>query len=124
MRNPFAIIGTIPIGGTGVAHATIPLVRARTLSLTVRLTFNAASDTDAIINIYYSPDGNNWDTEVFTTFTITDTPTLTPTPTNTPTHTSTSTPTLTSTNTNTFTSTNTPTQTPTITPTPEIYPIP
>jgi len=73
MRNPFAIIPLIPIGGTGSAGQTIQLVRARTLSITVRLTFDAASDTDAVVNIYYSPDGNNWDTEVYATFTIADT---------------------------------------------------
>lgn len=73
MRNPFAVIPLIPIGGTGSAGQTIQLVRARTLSITVRVTFDAASDTDAVVNVYYSPDGNNWDTEVYGTFTITDT---------------------------------------------------
>jgi hypothetical protein len=72
MRSPFAIIPLIPIGGTGVAGQTIQLVRARTLSITARVTFDAGSDTDAVINFYYSPDGNNWDTQVYTTFSITD----------------------------------------------------
>jgi hypothetical protein len=70
MRNPFSIIPLIPLGQTGSASQTIPLVRARTLSITVRLTFDAASDTDAVVNLYYSPDGNNWDTINFATFTI------------------------------------------------------
>lgn len=73
MRNPFAVIPLIPLGQTGSAGQTIQLVRARTLSITVRLTFDAASDTDAVVNMYFSPDGNNWDTEVYATFTITDT---------------------------------------------------
>lgn len=73
MRSPFAVIPLIPIGGTGVAGQTIQLVRARTLSITCRVKFDAASDTDAVVNFYYSPDGNNWDTEPYTTFTITDT---------------------------------------------------
>jgi len=73
MRSPFTVIPLIPIGGTGVAGQTIQLVRARTLSITCRVTFDAASDTDAVVNFYYSPDGNNWDTLVYTTFTITHT---------------------------------------------------
>ena len=73
MRSPFAVIPLIPIGGTGVAGQTIQLVRARTLSITARVTFDAASDTDAVVNFYYSPDGNNWDTIIYTSFTIANT---------------------------------------------------
>jgi hypothetical protein len=73
MRSPLSVITLIPISGTGRAEQTIQLVRARTLSITVRLTFDAASDTDAVVNLYYSPDGNNWDTINFATFTITHT---------------------------------------------------
>ena len=70
MRTPFSITGVVPIGARVAAQSTIPLVRARTLSITTRLTFNAASDTDALVELYYSPDGNNWDTVVYTSWTI------------------------------------------------------
>lgn len=49
----------------------IPFIRARTLSISVRLTFHAAGTVDATCNLYYSPNGNNWDTIPYTTFLIT-----------------------------------------------------
>ena len=70
MRTPFSVHGVVPIGARVPAQRTIPLVRARTLSITVKLTFVAASDTDALVELYYSPDGNTWDTLVYTSFVI------------------------------------------------------
>lgn len=40
----------------------IPLVRARTVSVTTRLTYNGAATAGAKVHIYYSPDGHHWDT--------------------------------------------------------------
>lgn len=71
MRTPFSIIGTIPVSGLGWATGTIPLVRARTLSITTRLTFGGAIDADATVYVFYSPDGNNWDSESLTSWAIT-----------------------------------------------------
>lgn len=71
MRTPFDVCGTIPVSGTHWAEKTIPLVRARTLSITTRVDFPAAAASDAVVSLYYSPDGNNWDTIVYTTWNIT-----------------------------------------------------
>jgi len=71
MRKPWFVIGNIPISGTGNSTGSIPLVRARTVSITLRMTWDAAADTDATIHAFYSPDGNNWDTINFATWTIT-----------------------------------------------------
>jgi len=59
-----------PASGTVPAESTIPLVRARTLSITTRLTFAAQIDADAVVSVYYSPDGNNWDTIALTSWAI------------------------------------------------------
>ena len=70
MRNPFTIIGNVPVSAIAWAKETIPLVRARTLSLTVRCTFGGSIDEDATVYLFYSPDGNNWDTIHYTSFVI------------------------------------------------------
>lgn len=70
MRSPFSITGTVPASRTASATGTIPLVRARTLSITTRLTFGGQIDADAIVSIYYSPDGNSWDTIALTSWAI------------------------------------------------------
>lgn len=70
MRKPFSIHSSITASGTVVGEKTIPLVRARTVSLTVRLTFGASIDADTTVYLYYSPDGNNWDTIAYTSFVI------------------------------------------------------
>ena len=71
MRTPWFNIGNLAIGGTVNSTSSIPLVRARTFSITLRMTFDAAADTDATVYAYYSPDGNNWDTINFATWAIT-----------------------------------------------------
>jgi hypothetical protein len=70
MRTPCGIISLIPASGTVSLPSTIPLVRTRTISITVRLTFGAQIAADATVKLYYSPDGNNWDTEVLTSWGI------------------------------------------------------
>ena len=70
MRAPFSIHGLIPAAASIWATGTIPLVRARTLSITIRLYFSASMDADATVYIYYSPDGNNWDTIALTSWAI------------------------------------------------------
>jgi hypothetical protein len=71
MRAPFSITGTLPVSSLAWAQKTIPLVRARTLSITVRLYFDAAADTNPTVYLFYSPDGNHWDTIAYTSFNIT-----------------------------------------------------
>ena len=61
MQKPLGRIETIAASGREQIPGTVPLVRARTLSCTVRMTFGAAINANATIEVYYSPDGNNWD---------------------------------------------------------------
>ena len=71
MRTPWFVKGYLGVGKTVNSDSSIPLVRARTVSFTTRMTFDANADTDVTVKVYYSPDGNNWDTIVFTSWTIT-----------------------------------------------------
>jgi len=70
MRTPWFVKGYLGIGKTINSDSSIPLVRARTVSITTRMTFDANADTDVTVKVYYSPDGNNWDTIVFTSWAI------------------------------------------------------
>lgn len=67
MQKPLGRIETLAASGSGQIPGQIPLVRARTLSVTVRMTMGASIDANATINVYYSPDGNNWDTLAYAT---------------------------------------------------------
>jgi len=71
MQKPLGKIEDIAASATGIVPGVIPLVRARTLSITTRLTFGAQIDADAVVKVYYSPDGNKWDTYVLTSWGIT-----------------------------------------------------
>ncbi len=71
MRQPWFMESIIATSGTKRSPGAIALVKARTLSITTRLTFNGSGTDDATINIYYSPDGSNYDTEPFADWTIT-----------------------------------------------------
>ena len=70
MRTPWCNLGSIPANGSVWSTGTIPLVRARTVTFTARVTFAAAADVDTTMNIYFSPDGNNWDTYRYATIAI------------------------------------------------------
>ena len=71
MQKPLGRIDDIAASGTDQVPGVIPLVRARTLSITTRLTFGQSIDADAVVKIYYSPDGNKWDTLDLTSWGIT-----------------------------------------------------
>ena len=71
MQKPLGRIESIAASGTIQVPGTIPLVRARTLSVTTRLNFEASIDADATVYVYYSPDGNRWDTLPLTSWAIT-----------------------------------------------------
>jgi len=49
---------------------TINLEHVRSLTLTIRATFAGSSTKDIHAQVYYSPDGKNWDTAVLDTFKI------------------------------------------------------
>lgn len=71
MQKPLGRIEDIAASGTGLVPGVIPLVRARTLSITTRLTFGVGVDADTTVYVYYSPDGNRWDTLPLTSWGIT-----------------------------------------------------
>jgi len=71
MQKPLGRIDDIAASGTVQVPGTIPLVRARTLSITTRLTFDGTVDADTTVYVYYSPDGNKWDTIALTSWGIT-----------------------------------------------------
>jgi hypothetical protein len=71
MRNPYSIIPSVPASTIQWTGQTIPLIRARTLSITCRLDFGQGVDANPEIFLFFSPDGNNWDTQAYTSFTIT-----------------------------------------------------
>jgi len=62
--------GSIAASGTQKAENPIQLVRARTVTFTVRTTFNASATGDLRADVFFSPDGENWDTIVYTSFDI------------------------------------------------------
>ncbi|MCK5504549.1 MAG: hypothetical protein KAJ10_05275 [Thermodesulfovibrionia bacterium] len=71
MQKPMGRIETIAASGRNQIPGNIPLVRARTLSVTVQMTFGGSIDADATAELYYAPDEDNWDTLTYCTQTIT-----------------------------------------------------
>jgi hypothetical protein len=71
MEAPFGQINSLAASGSQFLGGVIPLVRARTLSLTIRETCGAGIDANTTVGLYYSPDGNKWDSIVYTSWEIT-----------------------------------------------------
>jgi len=71
MQKPLGRIETVAASGRSQIPGSIPLVRARTLSITTRMTFGASIDADAVVEVYYSPDGERWDTLTYATQAVT-----------------------------------------------------
>jgi len=53
---------SIPANSVAWSPNDVPLVRARTVTITVRLKYHASATGKAICNVYYSPDGKHYDT--------------------------------------------------------------
>jgi len=70
MIVPLVNVASVSASGR-VYSQGIPLVRARGLSVTGRVTFHSSATAGADIEVYYSPDGKNWDTDPFGTDSIT-----------------------------------------------------
>lgn len=70
MREPWFIKGLLGASGSVNSTGTIQLVKARTLSITVRATYGASIDADTTCYLYYSPDGKHRDTISFATFAL------------------------------------------------------
>jgi len=62
MKSPFLIKASLPATATVSQAGDIPLIRARTVSVTVRLTYAAGATAPCRVHLRYSPDGKNWDT--------------------------------------------------------------
>lgn len=71
MREPWFIDANVAASCSANSDGAITLVKARTLSITTQVTFGGSIDADAIVYLYYSPDGRNWDTYAFTSWAIT-----------------------------------------------------
>jgi len=71
MEGTWTIIPNIAASGVQEAPGTIPLVRARTLTITTRLLYGASIDANTTLDLIYSPDGNNWDSLAYATASIT-----------------------------------------------------
>lgn len=70
MQNPWFEKAIIAASGSVYSPNDVPLVRARTLSLTGKVTYGASINADTTVYVYYSPDGRNWDTEAYTSFAL------------------------------------------------------
>jgi len=67
MQKPMGRIEVIAASSRAQIPGSIPFVRARTLTVTARMTFGASIDADATIELYYSPDGEMWDNLTYAT---------------------------------------------------------
>jgi len=65
MQKPMGRIEVIAASSRAQIPGSIPFVRARTLTVTARMTFGAGVDEDATVELYYSPDGEMWDTIIY-----------------------------------------------------------
>jgi hypothetical protein len=72
LESPFYEISVIGKSTTSTPSSLIKLFKARTVSLTVRLTCGASLDVNPTVNVYYLPDENNRDTIPYTSFTLTN----------------------------------------------------
>ncbi|MEX2702031.1 MAG: hypothetical protein Q6368_003045 [Candidatus Baldrarchaeota archaeon] len=70
MRQPFLIAPSIGASKTCSAGADIPLVKARSFSITAGVKFHASATGNVVVKVYYSPDGRNWDTDYYATITL------------------------------------------------------
>ena len=67
MQKPMGRIEVIAASSRAQIPGSIPFVRARTLTVTARMTFGAGVDEDATVELYYSPDGEMWDNLTYAT---------------------------------------------------------
>jgi len=70
-RNVFELFKTGSIAASAtISLGTIDCDNVRTLSLTAALTYDADSTAGATVNVYFSPDGSNWDTVPYDSWVI------------------------------------------------------
>jgi hypothetical protein len=71
LNEPWFIKSSIAASGSATSPGHLPLVRARTITITVRLTCGASLDADPTVEVFYSPDGTNVDTVPYSNWDIT-----------------------------------------------------
>lgn len=71
MEPPWFTQALVAASGVVDSPGVLDLIRARSLSVTVQVTFGGSVDADTTVELFYSPDGTNWDTYVYATFAIT-----------------------------------------------------
>ena len=71
MKSPWFIISSIAASGNGRSPGTVNLIRTRTLSITTRLTCGASVDANPLIEVYYSPDSDKFDTTAYASWEMT-----------------------------------------------------
>jgi hypothetical protein len=71
MQNAWFVCSSIAASGSKWSEGTISLHKARTLTITTRVTFGGSIDADTTVYVYYSPDGVNWDTYAYTSYVLT-----------------------------------------------------
>jgi len=71
MERPFGHIASLGKSGTQTLGTVIALIRARTLSITIRLKCGASLDANPKVSLYFTPDGKNYDTIAYTSFELT-----------------------------------------------------
>ena len=65
MRQPIGIISSIAVSSEVAYGTVIDLIKTRRFTLTGQCIFGTDPDGNVKFNIYYSPDGKNWDTEAY-----------------------------------------------------------
>lgn len=70
MEPPWFTAAIIAASGVLDSPGVLDLIRARSLSITVALTFGGSIDADTDVELFYSHDGNNWDTYPYSSFAI------------------------------------------------------
>lgn len=70
MKKPAFYDASIAAAGTTQA-GVVRLIKTRTLSVTTRTTYNASATGALRVYLYYSPDGEHFDTVPYTYFDVT-----------------------------------------------------
>ena len=69
MEQPFLTTAILAASGK-VRSSDLVLTKARTVSVTCRATYNSSATSGVQVNVYYSPDGSNFDTVVYTSYIV------------------------------------------------------
>lgn len=65
MEKPHGILASVAASTTTEFPGTVELIRPRTVKVWARCTFNASATAGAVLYVYSSPDGENWDNDPY-----------------------------------------------------------